>query len=65
MAPFLCDNRGYVRALQEDDFGFPDKVVTLAELTDAILGRCRHCGAGWESGSCVGDRQARAGPLTG
>jgi hypothetical protein len=48
MAPCLCDNRGYVRALEEDDFGFPDKVDTLAELSDAILGRCRHCGAWWE-----------------
>ncbi len=48
MAPCLCADRGYVRALEEDDFGFPDKVVTLSELTDAILGRCRHCGAWWE-----------------
>ncbi len=47
MAPCLCANRGYVRALEEDDFGFPDKVDTLAELSDAILGRCRHCGAWW------------------
>ena len=45
MVPCLCANRGYVRALEEDDFGFPDKVDTLAELRDAILGRCRHCGA--------------------
>lgn len=48
MTPCLCANRGYVRALEEDDFGFPDKMDTLAELTDAILGRCRHCGAWWE-----------------
>ncbi len=48
MAPCLCTSRGYVRALEEDDFGFPDKVDTLAELSDAILGRCRHCGAWWE-----------------
>ncbi len=32
MVPCLCANRGYVRALEEDDFGFPDKVDTLAEL---------------------------------
>ncbi len=42
MAPCLCTSRGYVRALEEDDFGIPDKVVTLVELSDAILGRCRH-----------------------
>jgi hypothetical protein len=48
MASCLCIDRGYVRALEEDDFGFPDKVVTIAELKDALLGRCRHCGAWWE-----------------
>ena len=48
MAPCQCDTRGYVRALEEDDFGFPEKVVTLAEFSDALLGRCQHCGAWWE-----------------
>ncbi len=47
-ATCLCDNQGYVRALEEDAFGSPDKVDTLAELNDAILGQCRHCGAWWE-----------------
>ncbi len=48
MVPCLCANRGYVRTREEDEFGFPDKVVTLVELSDALLGRCRHCGAWWE-----------------
>ena len=51
MAQCLCADRGYVRALEEYDFGFPDKVDTLAELRDAVLGRCPHCGA-WERPPC-------------
>jgi len=48
MPPCLCGSRGYVRALEEDDFGFPDKIVLLAETKAALLGRCRACGAWWE-----------------
>jgi hypothetical protein len=48
MASCLCASRGYVRALEEDDFGFPDKIASLAETTDALLGRCRVCEAWWE-----------------
>ena len=48
MASCLCASREYVRALEEDDFGFPDKITALAETTEALLGRCRHCGAWWE-----------------
>ena len=48
MASCLCRRRGYVRALEEDDFGFPDKIVSLAETATALLGRCRDCGAWWE-----------------
>jgi hypothetical protein len=40
--------RGYARALEEDDFGFPDKIASLAETEEALLGRCRECGAWWE-----------------
>jgi hypothetical protein len=40
--------RGYVRSLEEDDFGFPGKVEPLAETSQALLGRCRRCGAWWE-----------------
>jgi hypothetical protein len=43
-----CAERGYVRSLEEDDFGFPTKVEPLAETKVALLGRCRHCGAWWE-----------------
>jgi hypothetical protein len=43
-----CADRGYVRSLEEDDFGFPDKVEPLAETKVALLGRCRSCGAWWE-----------------
>jgi len=48
VASCLCASRGYVRALEEDDFGFPDKITSLAETTEALLGRCRHCGTWWE-----------------
>ena len=48
MASCLCASRGYVRALEEDDFGFPDKIVALAETAEALLGRCRHCETWWE-----------------
>lgn len=48
MAACLCTTRGYVRALEEDDFGFPDKIMSLAETPGALLGRCRACGAWWE-----------------
>jgi hypothetical protein len=48
MASCLCESRGYVRALEEDDFGFPDKIAVLAETPDALLGRCCACGAWWE-----------------
>jgi hypothetical protein len=44
----LCAPRGYVRSLEEDDFGFPDKIAPLAETLSALLGRCRDCGAWWE-----------------
>jgi hypothetical protein len=43
-----CARRGYVRALEEDDVGFPERIVSLAETTDALLGRCSHCGTWWE-----------------
>ena len=43
-----CADRGYVRSLEEDDFGFPGKVEPLAETEVALLGRCRSCGAWWE-----------------
>jgi hypothetical protein len=43
-----CGDRGYVRALEEDDWGFPAKVEPLAETPAAHLGRCRHCGTWWE-----------------
>jgi hypothetical protein len=48
MTSCRCESRGYVRALEEDDFGFPDKIASLAETPDALLGRCRACGAWWE-----------------
>jgi hypothetical protein len=48
MTSCLCAGRGYVRALEEDDFGFPEKIVTLAEVEEALLGRCCACGAWWE-----------------
>ncbi len=48
MAGCRCDSRGYVRALEEDDFGFPDKITPLAEIEGGLLGRCRECGAWWE-----------------
>ena len=44
----LCASRGYVRSLEEDDFGFPHKIVPLAETPAALLGRCHECGAWWE-----------------
>jgi hypothetical protein len=37
-----------VRALEEDDFGFPEKIIALAETDEALLGRCTQCGAWWE-----------------
>jgi hypothetical protein len=43
-----CGDRGYVRSLEEDDWGFPAKVEPLAETQAALLGRCRHCGMWWE-----------------
>jgi hypothetical protein len=43
-----CAARGYVRSLEEDDFGFPDKIETLAETDSGLLGRCRTCDAWWE-----------------
>ena len=48
MALCSCAARGYVRALEEDDFGFPEKIEELAEIGEALLGRCRECGAWWE-----------------
>jgi len=48
MAVCSCATRGYVRALEEDDFGFPDKITSLAETQEALLGRCHACGAWWE-----------------
>lgn len=48
MASCSCDRRGYVRALEEDDFGFPAKIESVAETPEALLGRCRECGALWE-----------------
>ncbi len=48
MVPCLCNSRGYVRALEEDDFGFPDKIALLAETKESLLGRCQACGAWWE-----------------
>jgi hypothetical protein len=48
MASCLCASRGYVRALEEDDFGFPGKIESLAQAREALLGRCRECGAWWE-----------------
>ncbi len=48
MSSCKCDARGYVRALEEDDFGFPDKIERLAEMHDGLLGRCRTCGTWWE-----------------
>jgi hypothetical protein len=62
MAPCRCANRGYVRALEEDDFGFPDKVDTLAELSEAILGRCPHCG-GARSRRCLLNPEESLGRL--
>ncbi len=46
--PCRCGARGYVRSLEEDDWGFPGKVETLAETPAALLGRCRLCGTWWE-----------------
>ena len=46
--PCTCADRGYVRSLEEDDFGFPAKVAPMAESAAALLGRCRTCGAWWE-----------------
>ena len=43
-----CVERGYVRSLEEDDFGFPGKVEWIAETDSAELIRCRECGAWWE-----------------
>jgi hypothetical protein len=43
-----CAERGYVRSLEEDDWGFPAKVEMLAETPTAWLGRCRSCGTWWE-----------------
>jgi hypothetical protein len=40
--------RGYVRSLEEDDWGFPGKVEVLAQTPAASLGRCRSCGTWWE-----------------
>ena len=48
MAACSCETRGYIRALEEDDFGFPDRIISLAETQEALLGRCRACGAWWE-----------------
>jgi len=44
----MCNCRGYVRALEEDDFGFPAKIESVAETKEALLGRCLECGAWWE-----------------
>ena len=43
-----CSDRGYVRSLEEDGWGFPAKVEPLAETRAALLGRCRYCGLWWE-----------------
>jgi hypothetical protein len=48
MTACACARRGYVRALEEDDFGFPERIVSLGETPEALLGRCRDCGAWWE-----------------
>jgi hypothetical protein len=63
MATCLCADRGYVRALEEDDFGFPDKVVTLSELADAILGRCRAAAPLRVRLCLVPDRSGQVAPL--
>jgi hypothetical protein len=47
-APCRCDDRGYVRSLEEDDWGFPAKVEPLAETGTALLARCQQCGMWWE-----------------
>ena len=46
--PCRCGDRGYVRSLEEDDWGFPAKVEPLAVTASALLGRCRWCGTWWE-----------------
>lgn len=43
-----CSERGYVRSLEEDDWGFPAKIEPLATTGTALLGRCRYCGRWWE-----------------
>jgi hypothetical protein len=43
-----CSDRGYVRALEEDDWDLPAKLEPLAHTRAALLGRCRHCGTWWE-----------------
>jgi len=43
-----CKERGYVRSLEEDDFGFPARFDQMAETPSAALCRCRDCGALWE-----------------
>jgi len=43
-----CAARGYVRSLEEEAWGFPDKFAPLARTSAATLGTCRHCGAWWE-----------------
>jgi hypothetical protein len=43
-----CADRGYVRSLEEEDFGFPSKVEPLGETGVALLGRCRYCACWWE-----------------
>jgi hypothetical protein len=48
MSSCSCAERGYVRALEEDDFGFPKKIEELAETGEALLGRCRECRMWWE-----------------
>ena len=48
VATCRCADRGYVRSLEEDDYGFPAKVEPLGETPVALLARCRACGAWWE-----------------
>jgi hypothetical protein len=43
-----CAERGYVRSLEEDDWGLPARLEALAETPTAWLGRCRACGTWWE-----------------
>ncbi len=43
-----CDRRRFVRSIEEDEPDLPNIVTRLAATKEAMLGRCRHCGAWWE-----------------